>query len=392
MNILVFTHLYKIKENKHLFEDTAAVHYFTKEWVKQGHRVFVIHMYDFNITNLKHIINTKKDIIYNIEGVEVFFLPRLRCIPKKIYYFPWQIRNHKKKILKYLDSIRCNLDVLICHFPMMQKQLVETLENEIDIPKIGVLHNTDMFLLSKDKRGGYNYLKNYFKGLGFRSKIIMDKFNTNIEISSDYNFIAYSGTPENVAYSTNLKKRNSILCVSKLIKRKNIDILIKALGEIKYNYKFNITIIGDGPEENTLKDLVKEMGLETRVVFIKHVSREKVLEEMNKSEIFALISKNETLGLVYLEALGSGNIVLASKGEGIDGIIVDQKNGYLIEPNNVDDLKKCLIRVFEMTEDQKENIVSEARHTAKQFSEYKVANTYINHVKKIVGKKNEYVH
>ena len=49
---------------------------------------------------------------------------------------------------------------------------------------------------------------------------------------------------------------------------------------------------------------------------------------MEESDVFAMVSSPETFGLVYIEAMAKGCVTIGSKGEGIDGVIVNNENGF----------------------------------------------------------------
>ena len=70
---------------------------------------------------------------------------------------------------------------------------------------------------------------------------------------------------------------------------------------------------------------------------------------MKKSDVFVMPSAPETFGLVYLEAMASGCIVVGAKGWGIDGLIKNGFDGYLVEPRDIDALKNflltCLLKI-----------------------------------------------
>ncbi len=98
------------------------------------------------------------------------------------------------------------------------------------------------------------------------------------------------------------------------------------------------TTRGDGPQRQYLKNLVLNLGLEKNVKFIGHLSNENVMEYMSICDLFTLPSYQETLGLVYLEAMAHGKPVIGVKGQGIDGIVEHKRNGMLVEPKDIDSL------------------------------------------------------
>ena len=167
--------------------------------------------------------------------------------------------------------------------------------------------------------------------------------------------------------------------------------MLKAVKQLGLNRINKVTIIGEGPEEKSYKKLCKKLQLEEYVDFIPKVERNKILEYMDNSEIFAMPSVGETVGLVYLEAMSRGCLTIATKNEGIDGIIINKKNGYLVEPNSVESIKKTLKNIIDSSEKTLETISKNALTTAKEFSEEKVGLEYYNLINKIVKEvaKNE---
>lgn len=93
-----------------------------------------------------------------------------------------------------------------------------------------------------------------------------------------------------------------------------------------------------------------------------------------------MISKAEIFGLVYLEAMAKGCIVIASRNEGIDGIIKDGVNGFLCKAGNVDELSSIISKIKSMSQDELCAISKSAVETAREMTDYKVAERYINSV------------
>ena len=117
----------------------------------------------------------------------------------------------------------------------------------------------------------------------------------------------------------------NFITAANFIKRKNIDLLIKAFSLHK-DKAFTLKIIGSGKEEKKLKKLCNKLNLENKIIFIGKLPQEKVFDEMKKSQIFILPSINETLGLVYLEASACGCLCIGTKNTGIDGIFQNNIN------------------------------------------------------------------
>ena len=101
-----------------------------------------------------------------------------------------------------------------------------------------------------------------------------------------------------------------------------------ALKDYKYN-NFVINFIGEGKEMENLKALTSKYSLYDHVHFWGRIPREQVIRIMNETDCFIMVSKFETFGLVYLEAMAKGCITIASKNEGMDGIIRNGENGFL---------------------------------------------------------------
>ncbi|HEY6253088.1 MAG TPA: glycosyltransferase, partial [Candidatus Angelobacter sp.] len=76
----------------------------------------------------------------------------------------------------------------------------------------------------------------------------------------------------------------------------------------------------------------------SKVRFLGRQSRKQVADAMRRCVLFALPSRYEGLGCVYLEAMSSENPVIACRGQGIDEIIQHGSNGWLIDPGNLQQL------------------------------------------------------
>ena len=84
-----------------------------------------------------------------------------------------------------------------------------------------------------------------------------------------------------------------------------------------------------------------------RVRLTGRLPREQVLRLMAQSDVFAMPSRKEGFGIVYLEAMASGCVTIGSRGEGIDGVIRDGENGLLVPAGDARAVEAALRRAFD---------------------------------------------
>jgi teichuronic acid biosynthesis glycosyltransferase TuaC len=141
-----------------------------------------------------------------------------------------------------------------------------------------------------------------------------------------------------------------ILSVGNLIPIKGHDVLLRAFAGVHKRFPaVRCDIIGDGPERSRLGQLARELGIAFRVRFLGRQSRSQVAHAMQRCSIFALPSRYEGLGCVYLEAMSAQKPVVACRGQGIAEIIRHRRNGLLVDANDPGDLATALTALLEDT-------------------------------------------
>ncbi len=166
-----------------------------------------------------------------------------------------------------------------------------------------------------------------------------------------------------------------VLYVGKLIPRKRADALVEVLSGLDLPWR--LTIVGDGPLREKIASRVRELGLTEKVEITGPVSREEVLSRMRQADVFVLQSYDETFGIVYLEAMAQRLICVGSRGEGIDGAIVDGQNGFLVDARSDGELKDVLTRIWRMPEADRQRIRQAAYDTARSMTEEGMAREYL---------------
>jgi len=134
--------------------------------------------------------------------------------------------------------------------------------------------------------------------------------------------------------------------VGRLHREKGIDVLIRAFSNLTKRFDpIYLLIIGKGPERKNLEQLTKDLGLEKKVLFLGY--REDVSVLVNMMDIFVLPSVvRESFGIVIIEAMAAGKVVIASNLGGIPEIIKNNVNGFLIEPENEKQLSDLMSRIL----------------------------------------------
>ncbi len=121
------------------------------------------------------------------------------------------------------------------------------------------------------------------------------------------------------------------LAVARLVEQKGLADLIRAIGMLDRN-RFQLEIVGEGPEEAALRQLAGSLGLAEQVRFSGPLDRIEIARRYRQSDLFTLASWEEAFGDVFAEALASGLPVVGSDGGGIPELIRHGTNGLLVPP------------------------------------------------------------
>lgn len=144
-----------------------------------------------------------------------------------------------------------------------------------------------------------------------------------------------------------------ILFVGRMIEEKGILELLSAFTEIHLEKPdLQCFFVGDGVLKNQLEARVKELELESVVHFLGWRPREEVPSWMAFADVLVVPSKElngwqEAQGLVVVEAMAVGTVVVASNVGGIPDMIIDQKTGYLFEHEQPGELVRVLKTIIQ---------------------------------------------
>lgn len=400
MNIVMLTSVYPHGEDANK-NATKVVQFFVREWVKQGHRVLVIHnmhRYPGLVHGIPRKIKNKlasrlgfdipdlsdvRELRFEDEGALVWRLPIKKYIPHGEHP-AFLLKAQVRRIQKILTEERFTPDIIMGHWMSPQIQIMAGLKKIYGCRTSLVLHGRGYI---QDVRFDCRRYLDCVDVLGCRSRAEAEYVQQALKLEKRP-FVCYSGVPDAFVERCRFdpeKFRESpgtwkLLYVGRLVRYKQIDKVLMALSRIR-DVDFRFDIIGSGSEEEPLKKLAAELGLADRVVFHGRMPREEVLGYMQDAHCFVMISKGEVFGLVYLEAMAASCITVGSAEEGIDGVIRDGENGFLCEAGSPEALEKTLNRIFRMEGKTLEEIAGKGYATACEFTDSNVAAWYLRDVR-----------
>jgi glycosyltransferase involved in cell wall biosynthesis len=122
-----------------------------------------------------------------------------------------------------------------------------------------------------------------------------------------------------------------VISIGELSERKNHEIVIKAIAESKVTSIYYI-ICGTGDKRDYLENLAKRLGIGDRVVFAGQQTHDNVIKLCYASDLGALPSLIEGLGLAGIETLATGKPLVASGIHGINDYVIDHVTGIRCNP------------------------------------------------------------
>ena len=360
-NILIITPFYPFPESGRLLKDTRVVYDLCK-YHSEDENIIIMYYYQHTriaaIQNLPRILaqNNYQQCLYQDDmGHDVLLFEHPGFIPHRYKTFTYFDKKYAGFLQDYLRDRNITIDSIAVHFPSRFTPIAQLIDAN---NKVAIMHSFDV-----DREDRMNEMKRYldeYDSIGYRSKHIEKKLTKD---GAQYEgFDCSSGIPDSLL----LDIRNDrawksdetlkLIYAGKLNKNKNVETIIKSLSQIKDMVKFHFTIIGDGEEKIHLQRQIDDLKLNDHITMTGILPREKVFEHLKMSDVFVLVSHKETLGIAYLEAMATGNIVIGSKDRGIDGLVEDKKEAFFVDPQNPDELADLLLQIDQFDRDKVQKI------------------------------------
>jgi len=108
-----------------------------------------------------------------------------------------------------------------------------------------------------------------------------------------------------------------------------------------------LVVAGDGDDRPRLERRAADLGLASRTFFTGFVSEATLAELYRRAAVFAMPSRGEGFGLVYLEAMRAGKPCLAARGGAAEEVVEDGATGLLVDPDDPEELSGALARLLD---------------------------------------------
>lgn len=395
--ILILSSIYPAPDIK-IANNTNVVHYFALEWVKQGHEVVAVHNYPVYMRVFHWIagfaskmiaskfntsvtaVHQSKDVEFEMDGVKAVRMPLYKPLPR----FGVSEKVMKRQVRKIADWCKKNNftpEVITSHNFYPHTEMVNMLKEEF------FSHATTCVVVHKQVSRMFSFMKGDYHDqlkkvdvIGYRSLPLKREFEEFTGYAPERQFMCYSGIPAHFLGRKDLcdvtQPINRFVYVGSFIRRKYPEKLLLAIKESGLE-KFTLDYVGDGANRPIIKNIIKENGWEDKVTLHGFVQREQVPSFVSKAQCFIMISEEETFGLVYLEAMSMGCITVASRNEGMEGIIEDGINGFLCKAGDEHELAEIIKKINAMPQEELNRISVNAKQTAIRLTDRNVAEAYL---------------
>ncbi len=151
-----------------------------------------------------------------------------------------------------------------------------------------------------------------------------------------------------------LKGKRILLTVSRLSERKGHDQVIRSLPNLLTKVPNLVYLIaGTGDDEDRLKQLSDDLGVEKAICFLGFVGDELLPSLYNLADIVIMPNREtasgdvEGFGMVFIEANACGKPVIAGKSGGTESSVIHGKTGFLVDGTNLNEISDTILRLLE---------------------------------------------
>lgn len=280
------------------------------------------------------------------DGIRIW---RVRCWrSKKEVCQPWEQATYLLSAYPLCRrlALRERYDICHTHFVIPTGALAWALHKEFRLPYIITSHGSDIPGFNEDRftllhRFTQPFLRRIIRDAALvttPSRYLKNLIEEGVLGQPVEKIIAVPNGSRSLK-SPNTPKENIIVTVGRLLQRKGFHYLIDAFKQLKRD-DWQLVVIGEGPYRAELERLAEHRPNIVFTGWLKNPSPEFV-SWLNRAKIFGLLSKSESQGIVYLEAMSAGCAILASDSTACRETVTPEI-GRLVAPDQIDQVTQAL--------------------------------------------------
>ena len=326
MNIAIFTNNYL----PNIYGVPMSIETFRLELEKCGHRVYIFapKWYGYKDTNMH---------VFRYPSIDIEFKFR----------YPLPI-NFSSKIDKLLEKLE--LDIIHAQHPNLLGSVALKWARKKKIPLIFTWHTlydkyTNFIPLIPEKMASSYIISQAVRYANKTDHVItptdsvipiLRKWGVTTDITSVSTGIEDNYSVEmrdTIRQKYGVKDDETLLfSISRLTDEKNVEFLFRAVASVlEKTDKVRFLMAGDGYLLTKLEEFCWRKGISDRVFFTGLLPRSEVGNYLSAADIFVYASRSETQGIVILEAMCAKLPIVAVASTGINSLVRDQENGFLVE-------------------------------------------------------------
>ena len=296
----------------------------TYELVKKNNEVVVISLYS-KITPISTNIENK--------GIKVYYLNKHLGVDFKIFRKIIELIKKEKPDVIHSHLNTCDYVFLAAFLSNYKGKLIHTIHNVASKDAVGITKIINKFYFS------HNLVTPVALSLEIQKSVVEYYKLKKEEVPYVYNGVDLSRCIIKQDYD--FGEEIIITHIGRFASQKNHIGLINAFKQLNTIYPNTILyLIGDGELRQEIENKVKEYGLLKNVKFLGNQSN--VYPILYSSDIFILPSNYEGIPMTIIEAMGTGLPIIATKVGGVPDMIVNEKEGILVDNNEQSIVNACV--------------------------------------------------
>ncbi len=287
----------------------------------------------------------------------------------------------------FIKGLSLQYEMIYVHFPSHISPILYLLSFIVNKPLVLNFHGNDAFIQTRMHKFFHFFLKKIIKKTSlfvvpseYYKQVIAEEFNVSIKNINVYpsggiNKEVFKVLDQKTILKTKKKldiKGDEFVFgfVSSFIFEKGWSFFLDLINDLsETNSMIKAIMIGGGKEHQEVKQRIIDLNLRQKVIILDAVKQDSLPLYYNIMDVFIFptISKTESLGLVGLEALSCGVPVIASEIGGPSGYVIDNYNGFLFKPGNLNELLSKTEKYISLEKSDKIKFCDNAIETANKY-------------------------